>query len=426
MQQIVVLTIHPTQDHIVKLKHASFDDGPQLYFEYVPKKSLDTYLSVTTSFHNRQISIQLLSGLKYLHTLEVPVTHRDIKPENVLVQDWSDKGVHVKFADFGLSKQAELLKSYCGTLLYAAPEVYCLLDKPKYSSLVDIWSVGVLLVMLECGRLATYEDHYRTSGTAWAEALVRFVRAHLRHHGTNRLLSFVLEDMLVAMPEGRQSALECHAKALRLFGDETCETVIPSVELASSQTTIDRSSPPSSDEDGDDGSNLATLRPLPADMTTLSQDYGATIIASLGDRDIEAIDSRLGLKPSDMSEFRRSAGLSVETRRAAASLVGENLEFVPLEGEEEWEERGTRTAPIEQIGDMTDPLDADVANALAAAGEEADGSVDGQAPQSPSQYKRSWLEGCSSVAETLVDDPAEDDVARKRSKVEHSGELGLR
>ncbi|KAL8931805.1 MAG: hypothetical protein Q9216_007066 [Gyalolechia sp. 2 TL-2023] len=417
---------YSTQNHIVKLKYASFDDVPQLYFEYMPGGSLEKYLSVTTSFHNKQMATQLLSGLEHLHTQQPPVVHRDIKPENILVQAWSSEGVHVKLGDFGLSRQAEVLKTYCGSLLYAAPEIYCLPSDPKYSPLVDIWSVGVLLIRLECGRLPRYQDHYRASGAAWAEAVISFVQAHLRRHGVTRLLSFVLEDMLVVKPESRRTALDCHTTSRQLFGGERCETLIPSVELASFQATTDHSSPPSSDEDGDEENDPTTPRAVPADLATAPQDYGATIIASLGYRDTDAIDSWLGLQPSDMSEFQRSAGLSVETRRAAASLVRGDLWFMPLVGEEEGEEEETgkssRTVSVEQTGDFTDSyifraVLGQTDNAVAVADKETDGSPDGQV-----LYKRPRWETNGSGAEGLVDDAAEDDVARKRSKVEHCGD----
>lgn len=192
----VTLTTLCEQKHIVALKHTCFLAGkPKLYFEYVSGGSLDTYLSKTTSFHNKQIAVQLFSVLSYLHGL--PLAHRDIKLENVLVQSWDCNGVYVKLADFGLSKQSSAMETYCGTRLYAAPEIYGLRENPKYDPLVDIWSVGVLLVWLECRRLPKYKDGYQTSGTAWAEALVRFVHANLRRHGDRSLVSFVIEDMLV-------------------------------------------------------------------------------------------------------------------------------------------------------------------------------------------------------------------------------------
>ncbi|KAI0399057.1 kinase-like domain-containing protein, partial [Xylaria palmicola] len=393
-----------SHDHIVKLKYASFDNGPQLYFKYVPGKSLEAYLLVTTPFHNKQIAIQLLSGLGYLHTKEVPFVHRDIKPENVLVQQWSPKSVYVKLADFGLSKQAKMLESFCGTLWYAAPELYCLQDSRRYSPLVDLWSLGVLLVRLECGRLPDYENEYQTSGIAWAQVLVRYVKARQRCRGASELLSFVLEDMLVIEPKGRQPAVKCHAKALQLFINETCETLIPSVE----------------DEDGEEESNPATPRARPAD---------SAFIVSLGERDSEALDSWLGLQPSDMSdmpEFQRSAGVSVDSRRAAASLIGEKLWLEPVEEEEEEESRGGG-----KEGNIAGSLDpsivkailGDIANVVSTVDKEADGLAD-QVSDSLPQYKRPVLEGFGLVAEGLVDRGVESDVTSKRRKVVHCGDLG--
>ncbi|CAJ2508627.1 Uu.00g136530.m01.CDS01 [Anthostomella pinea] len=341
-----------SHDHIVKLKHAVFDDNePHLYFEFIPKGSLDRYLSVMTTFHSENIAIQLLSGLEYLHTQEIPIVHRDIKPENVLVQTWSSHDVCVKFADFGLSKQASILKTYCGNLAYGAPEVYCLPKDPTYGPLVDIWSLGALIARLECGELPLYPDHYRTSGTLWAEVLVEFVRAHLKHHGTRRLLAFVLECMLVVKPSGRRTAPACHTKALELFGKETrqCDVAISSVE--SFQTTTDHYAPPlrEDDEEAEDENNPSTPKALPADRTPIQQEYGTSLIASLGYDDTGAIDRRLGLVPSDMSEFERSLGVSVETARAAAaaaSMVDGDLWSAPVERGKEGGEEGEEEQKI--------------------------------------------------------------------------------
>jgi 5'-AMP-activated protein kinase catalytic alpha subunit len=83
------------------------------------------------------------------------VVHRDLKPENLLLD--SDK--HVKIADFGLSNMmhdGSFLKTSCGSPNYAAPEV--ITGKLYAGPEVDVWSCGVILYALLCGKLPFDEE----------------------------------------------------------------------------------------------------------------------------------------------------------------------------------------------------------------------------------------------------------------------------
>ena len=89
-----------------------------------------------------------MSAVDYTHRHKI--VHRDLKPENLLL----DQDLNVKIADFGLSNLLEdgkFLKTSCGSPNYAAPEVIA--GRVYAGPEVDIWSCGVILYVLLCGRL---------------------------------------------------------------------------------------------------------------------------------------------------------------------------------------------------------------------------------------------------------------------------------
>ncbi|OCH92968.1 CAMK/CAMKL/AMPK protein kinase [Obba rivulosa] len=105
----------------------------------------------------RRFFQQLISGIEYSHRLKI--VHRDLKPENVLL----DNDLNVKIADFGLSneiKDGDFLKTSCGSPNYAAPEVIRgnLYTGPE----IDVWSCGVILYVMLCGRLPFEDDDVQT------------------------------------------------------------------------------------------------------------------------------------------------------------------------------------------------------------------------------------------------------------------------
>ncbi|KAJ9497174.1 Protein kinase protein rad53 [Exophiala xenobiotica] len=147
-----------------------------ILMEYVPFGELSQELRKKGRISEpdvQQITRQIVHALGYLHRRNI--THRDIKPDNILIASRSP--LIVKLSDFGLSKcvtdQETFLKTFCGTLLYCAPEVYPdyasynqgsaakrrRLGEPvprptpsPYDQSVDMWSFGAVIFHMLCGK----------------------------------------------------------------------------------------------------------------------------------------------------------------------------------------------------------------------------------------------------------------------------------
>ncbi|KAK0335642.1 hypothetical protein LTR94_011897 [Friedmanniomyces endolithicus] len=114
---------------------------PTIIMDYYPLGNITD----TNTAYDEYVSAwgQILDGLKHLHAKGV--VHRDLKPENILVE--RSPLFKVIIADFGMAKVATdttLLQTFCGTLKYAAPEVFPGLSS-GHGPLVDIFSLGVMV-----------------------------------------------------------------------------------------------------------------------------------------------------------------------------------------------------------------------------------------------------------------------------------------
>ncbi|EGD79244.1 CAMK/CAMKL/AMPK protein kinase [Salpingoeca rosetta] len=124
-----------------------FVSGGEL-FDYIRQKGR------LSEDESRKFFQQIISGVEYCH--RHMVVHRDLKPENLLLDD----DHNVKIADFGLSNimtDGDLLKTSCGSPNYASPEVIS--GKYYVGPEVDVWSCGVILYVLLCGKLPFHDTY---------------------------------------------------------------------------------------------------------------------------------------------------------------------------------------------------------------------------------------------------------------------------
>ncbi|KAJ2078578.1 hypothetical protein H4R24_004383 [Coemansia sp. RSA 988] len=95
----------------------------------------------------RALFRQIVSAMDYTH--RNCIIHRDLKMENVML----DNEGRIRIIDYGFANTFEWdkqLDTFCGSPFYAAPEM---VNGIKYTGPeVDIWSMGVILFFMLCGR----------------------------------------------------------------------------------------------------------------------------------------------------------------------------------------------------------------------------------------------------------------------------------
>ncbi|KAL0569877.1 Serine/threonine-protein kinase [Marasmius crinis-equi] len=122
-----------------------------MVFEYISGGQMLDYIISHGRLRERvarKFARQIGSALDYCHRNNV--VHRDLKIENILISQTGN----IKIIDFGLSNLYDPvahLGTFCGSLYFAAPE---LLNAKVYTGPeVDVWSFGVVLYVLVCGKV---------------------------------------------------------------------------------------------------------------------------------------------------------------------------------------------------------------------------------------------------------------------------------
>uniref|UniRef100_A0A0E0IZK9 Beta'-coat protein n=1 Tax=Oryza nivara TaxID=4536 RepID=A0A0E0IZK9_ORYNI len=125
-----------------------------LCFEYMPRGSLENYLSDKVDGLDWPIRYKIIKGtcegLKHLHVeMKPPIYHLDLKPANILL----DNNMVPKIADFGLSRfitedKTMTTKTLVGTITYL-PREY--IERKEISNKLDIFSLGVVMLEIIAG-----------------------------------------------------------------------------------------------------------------------------------------------------------------------------------------------------------------------------------------------------------------------------------
>ncbi|EPY25404.1 protein kinase [Angomonas deanei] len=131
-----------------------------MFMEYIGGGSLSSVVKKFKPLPDdvvRQWTMQLLSGLLYLHTQNI--IHRDIKGDNVLVDTSAGpkSGAQIKLVDFGAAKRVTdavgQSRTVIGTPYWMAPEVVNMSGNDGgYSYKADVWSVGCTVAEMLTGK----------------------------------------------------------------------------------------------------------------------------------------------------------------------------------------------------------------------------------------------------------------------------------
>ena len=125
------------------------------------------------------------------------IVHRDIKCENLLL----DANYRIVLSDFGFARISDPdnhLDTFCGSFAYAAPEI--IVGDEYIGTAADIWSMGVVLFAMVCGKLPFKDTDARTLLSQVSQGLM------YGSYEPSALCRDLLSKILVFSPNERPSA----------------------------------------------------------------------------------------------------------------------------------------------------------------------------------------------------------------------------
>ncbi|PGH06620.1 serine/threonine protein kinase [Blastomyces parvus] len=200
-------------DHIVaviKDMEVTGEHEAYIVMEYMPLGTLEQ-LGDLTPQNVVLLAYQVIDAILYIHTRGY--AHRDIKPTNILVK--SMEPLTFVLSDFGLVSR-DPLRTFCGSDLYAAPEIY---QSGPYTKRVDIWAIGIVILQYAAGLPArpTPWDHQR-----WFDSLAIFAP---NFDPIQKTLRDFAGTILELEPDNRPSAEVCLTRIYSIMRGDVTNTL---------------------------------------------------------------------------------------------------------------------------------------------------------------------------------------------------------
>jgi len=211
-------------------------EGPErlLVYEYLPNKSLDTFLfnpekrKVLDWQKRHNIIIGIARGLLYLHEdSQLRIIHRDVKANNILLDD----KLNPKIADFGLARlfprdETHVHTRVAGTYGYMAPE-YAMLG--QLSVKADVYSFGVVLLEIVTGR--------KNNDIKFTQEMQSLLEWGWRLYKRGNLLNMIDPTIVKCCPQ--EEALRCiHVGLLCVQADAATRPAMSEVVLMLSTSSM--------------------------------------------------------------------------------------------------------------------------------------------------------------------------------------------
>lgn len=185
---------------------------------------------------------KLVSAVSFMHSRGV--VHRDLKPENLLFTSNDDRA-EIKVVDFGfarLKQEKEPMHTPCFTLHYAAPEVLNG-DSKGYDENCDLWSLGVILYTMLCGR-APFHARSRDDSAAAVMARIKggeFSFSSSAWNGVSQEAKAVVQGLLTVNPNQRLRMMDLRNNSWVQGSQSFPQTPLMTPDVLLSSTSAEKS-----------------------------------------------------------------------------------------------------------------------------------------------------------------------------------------